>query len=100
MSDTKRYINYDVFESRASELEAKNKILREDLDEIKKLINQTDSTWISEAAEEIRSKINGMEPRFDSYRDVVDNYVKFIRNTGEQYRTVEKTNKNLASEFI
>ena len=37
---------------------------------------------------------------FQSYYDIIDNYVKFLRNTVVQgYETTESTNTSLADQF-
>ena len=41
-----------------------------------------------------------METRFQQYFDVVDNYVKFIRNTAADYKAAEGSLDSNAGEFI
>lgn len=101
MSSTQeKYINYGSFEQKAGELDRQNSTLREDLTDIKNLINNTNSSWESNAATTIREKITGMEPRFEQYYQVVENFAKAIRNIAEQYKTLEGTNTGLADQFI
>ena len=95
------YINYGAFEGRASKIKDENDRLMDDLHEIKRLINDgTADNWLSDAATTTRSKITGMETRFQQYYDVVDNYVKLIRNTAQAYEQTEKTNDSNAQQFI
>ncbi|MCM1307727.1 MAG: WXG100 family type VII secretion target [Butyrivibrio sp.] len=95
-----KVIKYGLFDQKAGELDRQNNTLKEDLNDIKILINNTNTTWESNAAEEIRMKINGMEPRFEQYYQVVENYAKLIRNIAQQYETGENVNKGLAEQFI
>lgn len=95
------YINYGAFEGRATAIKNENDKLLEDLQNIKSLINDgTANNWLSNAAETTRSKIKGMESRFQQYYDVVDNYVKLIRNTAQAYEQTEKTLDSNAQHFI
>lgn len=95
------YVNYGAFESWANTIKSQNDTLKSDLQEIKRLINDgTADNWLSDAADTTRSKITGMEPRFQQYYDVVDNYVKLIRNTAQAYEQTEKTNDSNAQQFI
>lgn len=95
------YVNYGAFEGRATAIKNENDKLKSDLQEIKRLINDgTADNWISDAAVTTRGKIVGMESRFQQYYDVVDNYVKLIRNTAQAYEQTEKTNDSNAQQFI
>ena len=87
---SERVINYGSFESWAGTIDSRNT----------KLLDKVQGEWDSNAAVEIRSKIQGMEPRFQDYYDVVDNYAKFLRNTAEIYKTTEQTNTSNASQFV
>lgn len=92
-------INYGNFESWATSIDSKNKKLLEDLHDIKNLINSLEGEWESDSAVAIRGKISGMETRFQQYYDVVDNYVKLIRNAAAAYKATEKTNTSNADQF-
>ena len=91
---------YGNFEFWASKIDKRNEELLDKLHEIQMLINSLEGEWESNSAAEIRSKIQGMEPRFLDYHDVVDNYAKFLRNTGQAYKETEQTNTSNASQFI
>lgn len=95
-----KYINYGNFDSWASTVDKRNNELINKLHEIQRLIKSLEGEWESNAAAEIRSKIQGMEPRFQNYYDVVDNYAKFLRNTAAEYRATEQTNTSNAEQFI
>lgn len=95
-----QYINYGSFDSWAGVIDKHNAELLNKLHEIQRLIKSLEGEWESNAAVEIRNKIQGMEPRFQDYHDVVDNYAKFLRNTAEAYGVTEQTNTSNASQFI
>lgn len=93
-------VNYGNFESWASSIASKNTNLLDDLHEIQSLINSLQGEWESNSAVTIRGKITSMENRFQQYYDVVDNYVKLIRNAAAEYKATETTNDANAQEFI
>ena len=93
-------IKYGTFDSWAGTIDKHNTELINKLHEIQRLIKSLEGEWESDSAVEIRGKITGMEPRFQSYHDVVDNYAKFLRNTAEAYRVAEQTNTSNASQFV
>ena len=95
-----QYINYGSFDSWAGTVDRRNTKLLEDLHEIQRLIKSLEGEWESNSAVAIRQKIQGMEPRFQQYHDVVDNYAKFLRNTANEYIATETTNTNNAEQFI
>jgi len=93
-------VDYGKFEQRAVTLSKQNQTLLDDLHNIKDLINNLAGGWESDSAVRIREKITAMEPRFEDYYNVVDNYVKFIRNTAQAYASTEKTNTSNADQFV
>lgn len=100
MSAREQYINYGSFDSWAGTVDRRNTELLDRLHEIQRLIKSLEGAYESNAAVEIRSKIQGMEPRFQEYHDVVDNYARFLRNTANEWRAIEQTNTSNASQFI
>lgn len=94
------YVNYGSFENWATTITNENNHLLDDLHEIQRLINSLAGDYESNAAVTIREKITGMEPKFQQYYDVVDNYAKFLRNTANQYKATETTNDLNAQQFI
>lgn len=95
-----QYINYGNFGIWANTVNNRNTKLLEDLHEIQRMIKSLEGEWESNSAVAIRRKIQGMEPRFIQYHDVVDNYAKFLRNTAAEYEATETTNTNNAEQFI
>jgi uncharacterized protein YukE len=104
MADTSRarFINYGQFEAWASDFSTQNDDMQATLDKIMKEISNLNlsGSYESNAAEAIRTKIQGMKPRFDQYRQVVDNYVTFIRRTAQQWKSTEAGATNNANQFI
>lgn len=92
-------INYGKFDEHASNIDKKNKDMRATLDDIQRKINSLKGGWESNSAETIREKITNMTGRFESYQQVVDSYVKFIRNAAAQSRNMESTINSNASQF-
>lgn len=95
-----QYINYGSFDTWARKIEGRNRELLQRLHDIQTLIKSLEGDWESDASAVIREKIQGMEPRFEDYYNVVDNYVKFIRNTATSARETEHVNRGNAEQFI
>lgn len=78
-----------------------NQTLDDTLKQIKNIINALEADWTSDASDTIRSKINGMQKKFDSYREVIESYAKFLDNTVDQYEKTESDlQSNASSQFI
>ena len=93
------FINYGQFDKHADGIDQKNKEMRQTLDDIQAKINSLKGDYESNAAETIRQKITGMSSRFESYQQVVNSYVKFIRNAAAQSKNLEGTINSNASQF-
>lgn len=92
-------INYGQFDKHADGIDKKNREMRQTLDDIQAKINSLQGDWESNSAETIRKKITGMSSRFESYQQVVNSYVKFIRNAAAQSKNLEGTIDSNASQF-
>ncbi len=99
-SEEKKVINYGSFESWGTTIKGKNTNLLDDLHAIQEMINSLKGEWESDSAITIRTKITNMESRFQSYYDIVDNYVKFLNNAAEQFGAVEASLDMRAQDFI
>lgn len=73
--------------------------LTETLGKVSTTINNLESTWQSEAGTTIRSKMNGLRPIFENYKDVIDSYVNFLNQTVQTYTETENTINANASAF-
>ena len=94
------YVNFGNFDEWAAKISADNDKLLEQLEAIKDMINSLSTTYQSNAADEIRNKITGMQPRFNQYHNVIDSYARFIKATGQAYKGTEQINTNTASDFL
>lgn len=92
-------INYGKFDGHADGIDKKNREMRQTLDDIQTKINSLKGDWESNSAETIRQKITGMSSRFESYQQVVNSYVKFIRNAAASAKNVETAINSNASQF-
>lgn len=94
-------ITFEEVRMKAKQLRGYNSTLTETLNNIKQTINNLESQWTSDTSDTIRAKITGMQPKFDTYKEVVESYAKFLDNTAAQYEGTENTlNSNAASQFI
>ncbi|MBQ7186004.1 MAG: WXG100 family type VII secretion target [Ruminococcus sp.] len=94
-------INTDEVEQIASDLERLNGKLEDTLNHSKQTINDLDDIWEGEAAQATISAYNSFaQTYFQTYKDVLDQYVKFLRqNVAKGYTDTETTNINLADAF-
>lgn len=92
-------INWSKFDGHADGIDQKNKEMRKTLDDIQAKINSLKGDWESNSAETIRQKITNMSSRFENYQQVVNSYVKFIRNAAAQSKNLEGTLDSNASQF-
>jgi WXG100 family type VII secretion target len=83
----------------AGQLRTFNQQLTNKLHEIKKYMNELAQYWDSDASSTIRQNFNALEPRFEEYRQVVENYAKFLDNTVAYYNEAENKINNNASMF-
>ena len=93
-------ITFEELRSKTSQIRKHNEALTEMLLQIKSAINALESEWTSDTSDTIRSKITGMQPKFDSYKEVVESYAKFLDNTVAQYESTESSLNSNASQFI
>lgn len=94
-------IQFSEVRNYAKKIRNHNNVLNDTLKEIQRIINALEADFTSDTSDTIRSKITGMQPKFDSYREVIESYAKFLDNTVEQYETTEGTlQSNAASQFI
>lgn len=94
-------ITFEEVRMKAKQLRGYNSTLTETLNNIKQTINNLEPQWTSDTSDTIRAKITGMQPKFDTYKEVVESYAKFLDNTAAQYEGTENTlNSNAASQFI
>ena len=94
-------ITFDEVRTKTRQIRNHNTKLDETLQQIKSAINALETEWTSDTSDTIRSKITGMQPKFESYREVIESYAKFLDNTVAKYESTEGTlQSNAASQFI
>lgn len=85
--------------SAASTIRTLNTSLTETLMNIKKQMNSLTSTWQSESCDTIQAKMNGMQPKFEEYKAVIESYAKFLDTTVASYEATETAINSNASAF-
>lgn len=85
----------------ASQIESDNQQLQELLNESKASVDSLSSYWQGKASEETRASYESFAGKyFQMYYDVLDQYVKFLRNNvAAQYEQTEQINTQLADAF-
>ncbi len=92
-------ITSQVVRDAAAKINKLNMEMDNALSDIKSKMNALESTWQSDAGNEIRSAMNALQPRFNEYKEVVDSYVTFLNTTAQRYEETEQTVQNNASAF-
>jgi len=85
----------------AATIEGLNTRLAEELKTSQNTIKNLSNTWEGEASQATISAYDGFAAKyFQTYHDILDNYVKFLRNNVEQgYFETETANTNLSDAF-
>lgn len=92
-------ISLNEVSSTAGTLRSLNSTLGANLANIKSEINNLQTTWQSDSADTIQSKINGMQVQFDEYSKVIEAYAKFLDETVSSYQETENAINSSASAF-
>jgi len=85
----------------ASQIESDNQQLQQLLNDSKASVDALSSYWTGTAAEATRASYDSFAGKyFQTYYDVLDQYVKFLRNNvSMQYEQTEQVNTQLADAF-
>lgn len=92
-------ISLGALSQSAGTIRTLNQSLSTRLDEIKKEMNGLASTWTSDSANTINNKFNGLAPKFEEYRKVIEAYAKFLDLTVTNYDSAETAINSNASSF-
>jgi len=94
-------VNTDQVADIANEIESLNKKLSDELNTSRDLFTQLGNSWSGEAYENSKNAYNEFASKFfQTYYDIIDNYVKFLRtNVSQGYFDVETVNSNLSEAF-
>ena len=85
----------------ASQIENDNQQLQQLLNDSKSTIDSLSSYWTGVAADETRTSYESFANKFfQTYYDILEQYVKFLRNNvAAQYEQTEQVNTRLADAF-
>jgi WXG100 family type VII secretion target len=85
----------------ASQIESDNEQLQQLLNDSKASVDSLSAYWTGKAADETRSAYESFAGKyFQSYYDILNQYVKFLRtNVAAQYEQTEQANTQLADAF-
>ena len=85
----------------ASQIDNDNKELERLLGESQDTITNLGTVWTGKAADDTRSAYDSFAGKyFQTYHDILDQYVKFLRNNvAAQYEQTEQVNTQLADAF-
>ena len=94
-------ISTDSVNEIAATIERLNNELDQTLSESRQAIDRLNSVWQGEAAEATISSYNNFANNyFQNYKDIITQYVQFLRNNVAQgYVETETVNVNLADSF-
>ena len=94
-------INTDEVAMAATSIEELNKKLNEKLLEGQNVVKALGATWEGEASQQTMSAFDAFAGKyFESYKEMIDSYVVFLREKVEQgYFTTETKNADIASQF-
>ncbi len=85
----------------ASQIESDNQQLQQLLNDSKATVDSLSSYWTGAASDETRFSYESFANKyFQTYYDVLNQYVKFLRNNvAAQYEQTEQVNTQLADAF-
>lgn len=75
----------------ATKIRSFNQMMYEQLSLMRKEMNDTSSTWMSDAGEAIRTRFNQFAARFDIQKEIIESYARFLDQTVDHYNTLETT---------
>ncbi len=84
-------ISLEQVSETAAVLRTLNQSMQESLAQIKRLMNETDLSWLSESGETIRSRFNQFALRFETQKEDIESYARFLDRTVTDYDTLETT---------
>ncbi len=82
-------ISLEQVSETAAVIRSLNQSMYETLSQMKRWMNDTDASWISDAGEMIRTRFNQFALRFDTQKEDIDSYARFLDRTVTDYDTLE-----------
>ncbi len=80
-------------------IRARNEMLYDLLQQMKKQMNDLSAVWISDGSEAIRMRFMSFSNQFDVQKDVIERYAQFLDRTVNSYDSIEGTIASNASSF-
>ncbi|MDR1703300.1 MAG: WXG100 family type VII secretion target [Clostridiales bacterium] len=101
MANTQITLDTEQVLSIASQISGDNDQLQQLLNESKATVDSLSTYWTGQAAEQTRDSYNEFAGKyFQTFHDVLDQYVKFLqRNVAEDYTATENANVQLSDAF-
>ena len=98
---TRTVLNTEQVLAIAAQIESDNQELQNLLNQSKTTLDNLASSWIGTASDQTRASYDTFAGKyFQSYYDLLEQYVKFLRsNVAEQYSQTESNNAKLADLF-
>lgn len=98
---TRTVLNTEQVLAIANQIEADNQQLQNLLNQSKTTLDNLGSSWTGTASEQTRASYESFAGKyFQSYYDLLEQYVKFLRNNvADQYSQTENLNTKLADLF-
>lgn len=81
----------------ASRMKQLNELMYENLNTMKREMNLLNGNWISDGAEEVRSRFNLLSKHFDTYKSAIESYINYLEFTVSSYDSLETTITSNAS---
>lgn len=85
------YIDPQQLVAKANEIDAINNEMTAKLNTAKSQVDNLQNTWSSNAGDKIRQAMTDLAPKFEKYREVVADYVTFLKDTAGLYTTTDDT---------
>lgn len=83
----------------ASAIRNYNQLMYDSLLSMKQQMNSLNGSWISDSGETIRSRFNTFAQRFESQKEIIDSYAKFLDLTVSSYDSLEGSIDANAANF-
>lgn len=98
---TRTVLNTEQVLAIAAQIESDNQELQNLLNQSKTTLDNLASSWTGTASDQTRASYDTFAGKyFQSYYDLLEQYVKFLRsNVAEQYSQTESNNAKLADLF-
>lgn len=92
-------ISFDEVKDKAQIIRSLNQAMYEELSQMKTNMNLLDGSWISDGSEEIRTRFNQFANRFETERERIEEYARFLDLTVESYEALESSITSNASSM-